>query len=556
MQPWTKRVSKLAQQTVSSLKERGQHPTPRPVTMPGADSSAPSAGDVAPGLFVNPVGEGADPSVVRDGERFLWCQAEGNVGVSIWESPRLTSMGTKRVVWMTADEGPCSKEVWAPELMRLDGRWHIYFAASDGRNRNHRTWVLVADTDDPLGPYTLHGPLFTGDDLAGDNVWSIDFTVLDHAGRRYGIWSGWEDGDTDLQHLYAAELVSPTETVGGRVRIAEAGAHPWERTEERPSSRGLLEGPRVIDHGGRTFLVYSCAASWLDTYKLGLLELIGDDPLEPDSWSRSPAPVFVGTGATYGVGHGSFVALDDGWWHVFHAKIDRRDGWRRTLHVQPMSFDGEGKPSFGEPLPRGQALPAPGGSGTPRTSGGRWAFGSWADLSEFDYYGHHQFVEVSDSGLDLGVEPAAPVNNFRCAEKVVLRDGDFVDVEVETTLRLVDGSRSMGVLVRTTGPAVGYDAQHGYFAGFAMDRRALVIGKTDGSGWTSLAETPFGIDTSQEQTLTVRAVGDLISVESLGARAEVRDGDHSHGSVGLRVVDTHCRFTQLQVRPLTGGSPG
>ena len=66
--------------------------------------------------FVNPIGEGADPSVVRDGDRFLWCQAEGNVGVSIWVSDRLTSMGTKHVVWTADAEGPCSKEVWAPEL--------------------------------------------------------------------------------------------------------------------------------------------------------------------------------------------------------------------------------------------------------------------------------------------------------------------------------------------------------------------------------------------------------------------------------------------------------
>ena len=553
MQPWTRRVSKLAQQTVSSLKGHAQHAAPSPVAMPKA-LAADRSGDVSPDLFVNPISEGADPSVVRDGDRFLWCQAEGNVGVSIWESDRLTSMGTRHVVWMAEPEGPCSKEVWAPELIRIDGRWHIYFAASDGRNRNHRTFVLAADTDDALGPYSLHGPLFTGDDPDGENIWSIDFTVLDHGGRRYGIWSGWQQSDTDLQHLYAAELRTPTETTGGRVQIAEAGVHPWERTEERPSSRGLLEGPRPLSREGRTFLVYSCAASWLDTYKLGLLELTGDDPLDPTSWTRSPAPVFVSTRSTYGVGHGSFVQLDDGWWHVFHAKIDRRDGWRRTLHVQTMSFDSGGRPVFGEPLPRGQATPAPRRSLTPRRAGGSWTFGSRSDLVDFDYYGHHQYIGISDAGLDLGIEPAAPVNNFRSAEKVVLRDGDFVDVEVETTLQLIGGSRSMGVLVRTTGPAVGYDAQRGYFAGFAMDRRALVIGKTDGATWTTLGETPFGIDTSQQQTLTVRAIGDRISVESLGARLEVQDADYRSGSVGLRVVDTPTRFTQLRVRPLVGGS--
>ena len=170
--------------------------------------------------------------MVRDGDRFLWCQAEGNVGVSIWVSDRLTSMGTKHVVWMAEAEGACSKEVWAPELHLIDGRWHIYFAASNGENRNHRTFVLVADTDDPLGSYSLHGPVFTGDEPGGDNLWSIDFTVLQHHGRLYGLWSGWPDLDTDLQHLYAAEMSSPTEIKTGRVRLLEAGTFDWQRVDE------------------------------------------------------------------------------------------------------------------------------------------------------------------------------------------------------------------------------------------------------------------------------------------------------------------------------------
>jgi GH43 family beta-xylosidase len=193
-----------------------------------------SPGDLPRGEFVVPIGEGADPSVVRDGDRYLWCLAEGNVGISIWVSDRLTSLGVKHVIWMAEPDGPCSQEVWAPELHRIDGRWHIYFAASDGKNRNHRTFVLVADTDDPTGSYTLHGPLFTGDEPGGDNLWSIDFTVLQHEGRLYGLWSGWPDLDTDLQHLYAAEMSSPTEIKSGRVRLLEAGTFDWQRVDETP----------------------------------------------------------------------------------------------------------------------------------------------------------------------------------------------------------------------------------------------------------------------------------------------------------------------------------
>jgi hypothetical protein len=72
--------------------------------------------------------------------------------------PRLTSLGRKHIVWRAPDRGPVSREVWAPELHFLDGKWHIYFAASDGKNENHLAYVLVSEDSDPLGKYTLHGP--------------------------------------------------------------------------------------------------------------------------------------------------------------------------------------------------------------------------------------------------------------------------------------------------------------------------------------------------------------------------------------------------------------
>jgi len=130
MTAWISRAGELARKTFDSLGRSARDQT-SPVT--GSTSTVgreTSNGDLPHDQFVNPVGEGADPSVVRDGDRFLWCQAEGNVGISIWVSDRLTSMGTKHVVWMAGAEGACSKEVWAPELHLIDGRWHIYFAAS------------------------------------------------------------------------------------------------------------------------------------------------------------------------------------------------------------------------------------------------------------------------------------------------------------------------------------------------------------------------------------------------------------------------------------------
>ena len=316
-------------------------------------------------IYVNPIAEGADPWVVRDpnGERFLWCAATGNQSIAIHTSDKLTSMGERHVIWVAPETGPYSREIWAPELHFLDGHWHVYFAASDGENANHLAYVLRSVTDDPIGDYTLHGPLATGDGKDGrsPNVWAIDMTVLEHDEQRYAIWSGWDKPGSDRQFLYIAPMKSPIELSGTRVRICSNDDYPWEITEPGAKGRGLNEGPQVLKTGKRTFLIYSCGASWLPTYKLGRLELTGDDPLNPQSWSKHPAPAFEGTTKIYGVGHSCFVNSEDGkqWWHIFHSKLTPSPGWHRGIFVQPMEIDRDGVPSFGKPLAAGIKLPVP-----------------------------------------------------------------------------------------------------------------------------------------------------------------------------------------------------
>lgn len=195
--------------------------------------------------FVNPIAEGADPAVVHDGARYLWTQSEGNVGVAIWVSDRPTTLGEKHVVWRAPDRGPYSQEVWAPELFHLDDRWYIYVAASDGNSKHHLAYVLASDTTDPLGSYSLHGPLATGYSTAADPIWAIDMTVLEDGGSRYAVWSGWPDRKQDLQALYIAPLASPTELGGDQILLYQPGEHSWEHIEETGGGRALAEGPRI-----------------------------------------------------------------------------------------------------------------------------------------------------------------------------------------------------------------------------------------------------------------------------------------------------------------------
>ena len=497
--------------------------------------------------FVNPIGEGADPWVIRDlnSSRYLWCMSEGNRAIAIRTSDSVTSMGRKHIVWQAPYSGPVSQQVWAPELHYLDDRWHIYFAASDGNNENHLAYLLKSKTQNPLGEYELHGPLATGDSEDGKspNIWAIDMTVLEHAGRRYALWSGWDQPGSDQQYLYIAPMESPTKLAGPRVRICDNDDYLWERIQPDESKRGLNEAPQVFQTKRQTAIVYSCGASWLPTYKLGLLELVGDDPLQPASWKKRPKPVFDGTPATYGVGHSCFVKSLDGreWWHVFHAKRDSEPGWRRAVFVQPMRVGKKGFPLFGKPVQPGEVQAKPSGDVTAK-----------ADFSaeSFEYFGHHQYLALEDNAIRLGKVPDEPINEYRSGEKVVFTGAVPQDVKAEVTIDFHGDAqaRDAGILFRTTGPSIGYDAQRGYFAGLIPRTQLVILGRTDGSNWQELARAKTTIDAEHPQQLVVQIQEDRIIVWHNGAeRIQHTDKTYDHGGVGLRVVNTDAVFRQLKI---------
>ncbi|WP_353567356.1 family 43 glycosylhydrolase [Haloferula sargassicola] len=503
--------------------------------------------------FTNPIGEGADPWLTRQGDQYAWCQAPGNRQVSLWLTDSPTSLGTEHVIWHAPEKGPYSREVWAPEAHFIDGHWYIYFAADDGNNANHLAYVLESKTSDPLSEYELHGPFATGEgeDGKSPNLWAIDMTVFEHAGKLYAIWSGWDAPGTDQQYLYIAPMKSPTELSGPRVLLCDNDDYLWERTEEREGSRGLNEGPQLLEHEGRTFLTYSCGASWDTTYKLGMLELTGKDPLDPASWKKFPEPVFKSTENTYGVGHGSFVKSPDGkqWWHAFHAKRSRQHGWQRAIFVQPFSFGNDGLPDFGEPVEAGSPIEVPSGTKTPSVSLPYHAkLTDAADQNDFAYYGHQQFYAVRDDGAHLGVVPKEPVNGYRSGEKLVLRGGDFTDLAASVDIHFIEGDRDAGLLFRVTDPTVGFDAQKGYFAGILPGQEAVILGKTDGNAWTELARESVRLGTQREALLAVSARGEKITVSVNGKTLiETEDDTWSHGTLGLRVVDTHACFKNLSI---------
>jgi GH43 family beta-xylosidase len=519
--------------------------------------AGPAEAEPPPHYFANPIGEHADPWIIQDQGHYLACFSEANCAISIHMSDRLTVLGPKHVVWIAPASGPASKEVWAPELHLLDGRWYVYFAASDGQNKDHRAWVLQSSGSDPFGPYSLHGPLYTGDDpdLSSRNRWAIDLTVFELRNRLYAIWSGWQD-EQDIQHLFIAPMKDPLTMAAPRVRLCANDDFLWERVDESPQGRGLNEAPEVLQHDRRTFVAYSCSGSWQPSYKIGLLELKpGTDPLQPADWIKYPKPAFESTATTYGVGHNSFVKSPDRAedWLIYHAKMDRQDGWRRAVFAQPFNWSADGFPEFGRPVATGQRLRVPSGESVHSITGARrFRFAGTNDLENWLYFGHHQLLHLEDGELYLGELRGQPINEFRSGEKVVFDGGLWTNFTMSVKIRLLEPHGQAGLLFRISTPFVGYNGQSGYFAGIDTAKKSLVLGFTDGKDWHEIASAPLSPSLCAGCEMKVTAQRNQIEISCDGARLlQAHDGTFDSGSIGLRVVDTQAAFSELQIAPGT-----
>lgn len=310
--------------------------------------------------ITNPiVASGADPWVIRHADAYHLCQSRRG---AIWVSrfTRLREIGADRgkQVWSPPEGTDYSRGLWAPELHFLRGRWWIYVAADDGDNANHRMYVLEGSSMDPRDEFRFKGRI-----AAPTDRWAIDGTVLEMPdGRLYFIWSGWEGFENVAQHLYIAPMSNPWTISGERVRISSPEL-PWE-LHGRPL---INEGPEVLWHGDRLFLIYSASGSWADDYCLGQLAWTGGDPLDAGSWVKHPTAVFSRTKDVFGPGHCSFVKSPDGAedWIIYHSAKFSGAGWNRRINMQRFGWTADGSPDFGLPIPAGVWMPGPAGDLSP-----------------------------------------------------------------------------------------------------------------------------------------------------------------------------------------------
>ena len=313
--------------------------------------------------FTNPLlTGGADPWVYKKDDVYYY-MSTGVSNISITKTSAVSELGkaTPTVVWRVPASGPNSKNVWAPELHYLQGKWYLYYTAGASSDLGtQRCFVLENSAADPLnGNWVEKGKL---SDPNGD-FFAIDGTILEYKDKLYFIWSGQISASDITQRIYIAEMSNPWTLKTPKVQIS-IPQYDWEK-----KGSAVNEGPEILKNAaGRVFLVYSGSSCNTDDYGLGMLSLKANgDPLNPADWTKNPTPVFSKSidNNVFGPGHNGFFKSKDGKedWIIYHANAQSGlgCGGGRSPRIQKFTWNTDGTPNFGVPVSTTQSLTKPSG---------------------------------------------------------------------------------------------------------------------------------------------------------------------------------------------------
>ena len=321
--------------------------------------------------FTNPLlPSGADPWVIAKDGYYYYTNTSGSRLV-LWKTKNITDLANaeRKVIWVPPVGIAYSKELWAPELHYLQHKWYMYFAADDGDNNHHRLYIIENSSDDPMqGDWVFKGKL-----TDESNKWAIDPSVFENEGKLYLIWAGWEGDTNGEQNIYIAQMKNPYTVASKRVKISSP-TYQWETHGDlgdatSPQHINVNEGPEMLKHTDKLFLIYSASACWTDYYALGMLTANkNNDLLNPLSWKKSAEPVFKQSpeNGVYATGHNSFFKSPDGTqdWILYHANPQpgMGCGQDRSPRAQQFSWRQDGTPDFGVPVKTGVPIAVPSGT--------------------------------------------------------------------------------------------------------------------------------------------------------------------------------------------------
>ena len=301
---------------------------------------------------------GGDPCIIYDHETAYYYavySSPKNDRVTLYRAKTLAELRTAegKDVYVASDTGEIKHKLYAPEIVKVDGKWYIYASGATDLSekgsgkpaKSIRLFCLEAVGDDPYGDYIFKGFL-------NDTLWAIDAHVFTYQGENYVTCARILNGNV----ITIARLENPWTIDPKRISVLSSATFDFETKDGK-----VNEGPYTFEHDGRLFLVYSANNVTSPYYCLGLLEFTGTDILSKASWTKYDKVMFTAGNNVYAPGHCSVFLSPDGaeYWLAYHARTTEKG--ERYLHVQKFGFDESGMPVFGEPVSQYESRFAPSG---------------------------------------------------------------------------------------------------------------------------------------------------------------------------------------------------
>jgi beta-xylosidase len=304
--------------------------------------------DQGNGTYLNPImaGDHPDPSILKDGDDYYltFSSFDSYPGIVIWTSRDLVN-------WLPVTAALHSPigSVWAPDLLKHNGRYYIYIP---GRTPTyHSNYVIHAEK--------ISGP------------WSepVDLKLPDH------IDPGHVVGEDGKRYLFLSG--------GNRVRLTDDGLatdgpvehvyDPWRYPPEWDVEAFSPEGPKVIRHNGWFYLV--TAVGGTAGPPTGHMVIAARSRSIHGPWENAPGNPLVRTQSAsekwWSRGHATvFEGPNSTWWMIYHGYENAFWTLGRQTLLDPIEWTPDGwfsakggdlsrplpKPTAGQPRAHGLAL--------------------------------------------------------------------------------------------------------------------------------------------------------------------------------------------------------
>jgi len=243
------------------------------------------------------------------------------------------------------DINPNLSDIWAPDISFFNGRWHLYYAASNFGTQNSAIGLATNVTLDPQSPdfeWMDQGIILRSQ--PGDPWNAIDPNlVLDENGEPWLAWGSFWSG------IWMGKIDPATGTLTG---VRSAYYHLADRYAG-PDRNPAIEAPFIVQREGKWYLFVSfdqCCQGIASTYNVHVGR---SDTLTGPYLDRDGVPLTEGGGTLIlseygqwkGPGHNGMLIEDGVYWMVYHAYDSKQIGIPK-LRIESIAWTADGWPTL------------------------------------------------------------------------------------------------------------------------------------------------------------------------------------------------------------------